>query len=61
MSRHRLYQSIKTESPDKDEQQTKDLPEAWSEILGLRAQLRRLEEERELLRNSAWYVAKEPE
>jgi transposase len=41
--------------------QAAELIEAKSEILRLRAQMRRLEEERDLLKKAARYFAKEPE
>ena len=61
VSAHSLYKWVKSVSPDKGEQQTKDLLEAKSEILRLRAQMRRLEEERDLLKKAARYFAREPE
>lgn len=48
VSAHGLYEWVKAVSPGKSEQQSKDLLEAKSEILRLRAQLRRVEEERDL-------------
>ena len=56
-----LYKWVKAVSPDTSEQQSKELLEAKSEILRLRAQMRRLEEERDLLKKAARYFAKEPE
>lgn len=50
VSTHSMYKWVKAVSPDKSEQQSKELPEAKSEILRLRAQMRRLEEERDLLK-----------
>lgn len=61
MSAHSLYKWVNAASPEKSEQQSKELLEAKSEILRLRAQMRRLEEERDLLRKAARYFAKEPE
>lgn len=61
VSAHSLYKWVKAVSPDKSEQQSKELLEAKSEILRLRAQMRRLEEERDLLKKAARYFAKEPE
>lgn len=61
VSAHSLYKWVKAGSPDKSEQQSKELLEAKSEILRLRAQMRRLEEERDLLKKAAQYFAKEPE
>ena len=61
VSAHSLYKWVKAVAPDKSEQQSKELLEAKSEILRLRAQMRRLEEERDLLKKAARYFAKEPE
>jgi transposase len=47
--------------PDNSEQQAAALIEAKSEILKLRAQLKRTEEERDILKKAARYFAKEPE
>lgn len=55
VSAHSLYKWVKAVSPDKSEQQSKDLLEAKSEILRLRSQLRRVEEERDLSREAARY------
>jgi transposase len=61
VSAHSLYKWVKAVSPDTNEQQSKELLEAKSEILRLRAQMRRLEEERDLLKKAARYFAKDPE
>jgi transposase len=61
ISAHSLYKWVKAIKPDKSEQQTAELIEAKSEILKLRAQLRRTEEERDILKKAARYFAKEPE
>ncbi len=61
MSAHSLYQWVKAVAPDKTEKQASELLEAKSEILKLRAQLRRTEEERDILKKAARYFAKEPE
>jgi len=61
VSAHSLYKWVKAISPDKSEQHTKELLEAKSEILRLRAQMRRVEEERDLLKKAARYFAREPE
>jgi transposase-like protein len=47
VSAHSLNKWVKAASPDRSEQQTKELLEAKSEVLRLRSQLRRVEEERE--------------
>lgn len=61
VSAHSLYQWIKAVAPDKTEKQASELLEAKSEILKLRAQLRRTEEERDILKKAARYFAREPE
>ena len=61
VSAHSLYKWVKAVKPDKTEQQAAELVEAKSEILRLRAQLRRTEEERDILKKAARYFAKEPE
>jgi transposase len=61
VSAHSLYKWVKAVAPDNSEQLTKESLEAKSEILRLRSQLRRTEEERDLLKRSARYFAKEPE
>ena len=49
VSSHSLYKWVKAVTPDKSETQATDLIEAKSETLKLRAQLRRTEEERDIL------------
>jgi len=61
VSSHSLYKWVKAVSPDKTEQNTADLVEAKSEVLRLRAQLRRTEEERDILKKAARYFARESE
>lgn len=61
VSTHSLYKWVKAVIPPKDEKQAAELVEAKSEILRLRAQMRRLEEERDLLKKAARYNACEPE
>ncbi|TWC63129.1 transposase [Pseudomonas sp. SJZ103] len=51
VSTHSLYKWVKAVTPDKTEKQASELLEAKSEILRLRAQMRRLEEERDILKN----------
>ncbi len=48
VSSHSLYQWVKAVTPDKTEKQASELIEAKSEILKLRAQLHRTEEERDI-------------
>lgn len=47
--------------PTKDEKYSAELIEAKSGILRLRSQMRRLEEEHDLLKEAARYFAREPE
>ena len=61
VSAHSLYKWVKAIKPDKSEKHAAELLEAKSEILKLRAQLRRTEEERDILKKAARYFAKEPE
>jgi transposase len=61
VSSHSLNKWVKSVKPDKTEKQATELIEAKSEILKLRAQLRRTEEERDILKKAARYFAKEPE
>jgi transposase len=51
VSSHSLYQWVKAVTPDKTEKQAAELIDAKSEILKLRAQLHRTEEERDILKN----------
>jgi len=61
VSSHSLYKWVKAVTPDKTEQKTAELVEAKSEVLRLRAQLRRTEEERDILKKAARYFARESE
>jgi len=61
VSAHSLYKWVKAVSPDKTEKQASELLEAKSEILRLRSQLRRTEEERDILKKAARYFARDPE
>ena len=61
VSSHSPYQWVKAVTPDKTEKQVTELIEAKSEILKLRAQLHRTEEERDILKKAARYFAREPE
>lgn len=54
-----VYKWVKAIKPDESEQKSAELIEAKSEISKLRAQLRRTEEERDILKKR--YFAKEPE
>ena len=61
VSTNSLYKWVKAVKPDKTEQNSAELVEAKSEILKLRAQLRRTEEERDILKKAARYFAGQPE
>ena len=53
ISAHSLYKWLRAIKPDNSEQHARDLLEAKSEILKLRAQLKRTEEERDILKKAA--------
>lgn len=61
VSAHSLYKWVKAATPDKTEKEASELLAAKSELLRLRAQLRRTEEERDILKKAARYFAREPE
>jgi transposase len=61
VSSHSLYKWVKAVRPDKDEQRADELLDAKKEILKLRAELRRVEEERDILKKAAAYFARESE
>ena len=61
VSAHSLYKWLRAIKPDNNEQHARDLLEAKSEILKLRAQLKRTEEERDILKKAARYFAREPD
>tara|TARA_Y100001001_G_scaffold68995_2_gene67145 strand:- start:21421 stop:21663 length:243 start_codon:yes stop_codon:yes gene_type:complete len=61
VSAHSLYKWVKAVKPDKSEEQAAELVEAKSEILRLRAQMRRIVEERDILIKAARCFAREPE
>lgn len=58
---HSLYKWVNVVKPTEIEQQRNELLEAKSEILKLRSQLRRTEEERDILKKAARYFASQPE
>ena len=58
---HSLYKWVKAVKPDKSDAQAAELVEVKSEILRLSAQMRRIEEERDILKKAARYFAREPE
>ena len=57
VSTHSLYKWLKAARPVKDD----ELAVSKREIQQLRAELRRVEEERDILKKAAAYFAKEPE
>ena len=61
VSAHSLYKWVKAIKPDKTDEQAAALVEARSEILNLRSQLKRTEEERDILKKAARYLAQNPE
>ncbi len=61
VSSHSLYKWVKAALPDKDEQRSDELLDAKKQILKLRAELRRVEEERDILKKAAAYFARESE
>ena len=61
VSAHSLYKWVKAIKPDKTDEQAAALIESRSEVLKLRAQLKRTEEERDILKKGARYLAQNPE
>ncbi len=61
VSSHSLYKWVKAVGPEKDEQRSDELLDAKKQILKLRAELRRVEEERDILKKAAAYFARESE
>jgi len=61
VSAHSLYKWVKAVKPDKTDEQAAALIDARSEVLKLRAQLKRTEEERDILKKAARYFARNPE
>jgi transposase len=61
VSAHSLYKWVTGVKPDKTEQRAQELIEAKSEVLKLRAELRRAPEERDILKKAAAYFARAPE
>ena len=58
VSAHSLYKWVKAVKPDKTEQQAAALIEARREVLKLQAQLRRAEEERNILKKGSEVLCK---
>ena len=61
VSAHSLHKWVKAVKPSKADAQAAELNDAKKEILKLRAQLRRAEEERDILKKAARYFASQPE
>ena len=61
VSSHSLYKWVKAVRPEKDEVRSDELLDAKKQILKLRAELRRVEEERDILKKAAAYFARESE
>jgi transposase len=61
VSAHSLYKWVKAVKPDKTGEQAAALIEARSEVLKLRAKLKRTEEERDILKKAARYFVQNPE
>jgi transposase len=61
VSAHSLHKWVKAVKPDKSDERASELNDAKKEILKLRAQLRRAEEERDILKKAARYFASQPE
>lgn len=61
VSAHSLYKWVKAVKADKTDEQAAALIEARSEILKLQAKLKRVEEERDILKKAARYFARSPE
>lgn len=61
VSAHSLHKWVKAIKPSKADAQMAELNDAKKEILKLRAQLRRAEEERDILKKAARYFASQPE
>jgi len=61
VSPHSLYKWTKAVSPSKEERREDELLESKREILKLRADLRRTQEERDILKKAAAYFARDPE
>ena len=61
VSAHSLYKWVKAVKPDKTDEHAAALIEARSEVLKLKAQLKRAEEERDMLKKAARYFAQNPE
>ncbi len=61
VSSHSLYKWVRDVKPSKEEERSDELLESKKEVLKLRAELRRVEEERDILKKAAAYFARESE
>ena len=61
VSTNSLHKWVKAVTPSKADAQTAELNDAKKEILKLRAELRRVQEERDILKKAARYFAQNPE
>jgi transposase len=59
VSSHSLYKWVRAVRPSKEEERSDELLESKKEVLKLRSELRRLEEERDILKKAAAYFARE--
>ena len=58
VSSHSLYKWVKAVRPDQDERRSDELLDAKKEILKLRSELRRVQEERDIQKRAAAYFAR---
>ena len=61
VSSHSLYKWVRDVRPSKSEARSDELLETKKEVLKLRAELRRVQEERDILKKAAAYFARDPE
>ncbi len=61
VSAHSLYKWVRSSRPNKSKDEKNELLDVKRENLKLRAELRRVQEERDILKKAAAYFAREPE
>ena len=61
VSTNSLHKWVKAVKPSQADEQAAELNDAKKEILRLRAELRRVQEERDILKKAARYFASQPE
>jgi len=61
VSSHSLYKWVRDVRPSKDEKRSDELLESKKEVLKLRSELRRVQEERDILKKAAAYFARDSE